>query len=309
MNIIYHKVTEEDSMTIVEPAGYTVWLLEYDDGEFLKLPNGRFVSSRHRHLMEVILFELVTMDKSKKRSFKACYDWHLDFLLGKWNILTPPDELPLIVLDDLLSDPFITDYMTDKYDPYFLHIHRFFKENKLEDVWVNLEPLNKISRDKYLIPGEFSKAVMDDLDKKSKKKIKRIYEVIIDKIEELGAPDMNLVNQSGIHVSSLILRLFWAQDLITTEYLLLMDNKEEISTDSLRSLENLKRYRNLLHDGNQEFNELMKSFPSRTWEMPDEAVIALKAGLRSLTRDYQLDFSLPINSVSKSLEIILKTQI
>jgi hypothetical protein len=43
--------------------------------------------------------------------------------------------------------------------------------------------------------------------------------------------------------------------------------------------------------------------------MPEAAVVSFKAGIQSFSRDYQTDFSLSIISISKSLEIILKTQI
>ena len=309
MVIIKHVVTEQDASKIIEPAGFTVWLLQFDSGDYVEAPNGKLVSSRHRQLIEVIYFELVTNDTLKPRDIKTCFDWHMDNLLGRWNILASVDELPLIVLDDLLLDSFLFDYMDDRYDPYFAFIHDFFRKNNLRDAWVSPKLFPKDFRESNTKAGGVSKAILLKWDKKSKKNMLRIYQAIIEKVDTLGAPDMNLLVISKNFANSMILRLFWVLNLISSEYLVLMDDTDDVNLSNLKSLENLKRYRNLLHDGNQAYDDLLELFPSRIWEMPNEAIVALKAGVKAMTRDYQLDFSLCINSISKSLEIILKTQI
>lgn len=309
MIIVKHVVTEKDASKIIEPVGFTVWLLQFDSGDYVEAPNGKLISSRHRQLIEVIYFELVTNDNLKRGDIKTCFDWHMDNLLGRWNILASVDELPLIVLDDLILDSLLFDYMDDRYDPYFSFIHEFFNKNNLRDAWVSPKLFPKDFRELNNKAGELSKAILLKWDKKSKKNMLRIYQAIIEKVDTLGSPDMNLLVISKNFASSMILRLFWVLNLISSEYLVLMDETEDVNLDKLRSLENLKRYRNLLHDGNQSYHDLLELFPSRTWEMPNEAIVALKAGVKAMTRDYQLDFSLCINSISKSLEIILKTQV
>ena len=71
----------------------------------------------------------------------------------------------------------------------------------------------------------------------------------------------------------------------------------------------LLEYPDLLHSRDEATERLFKQLPIRFKTMPEEAQLAMHAGLRAMSDDHQADFSLAINNFAKSLEIILKTQI
>ena len=317
MIIIKHIVQEGEESKFIEPVGWPTWVIEID-GQLLQGPNGRIISCPSRKLAEAVRFDLIVYFSSdtfdEKVTTSTCAGLHISHIAGGARFLSEPVKLPLLVLDELLNDKCLRHYLnSEEVNEENYHLNEFFKENNL-----NKFNLDSISIDEYIAnkskfePGEFSKQQLNKLSEKNRTAFSLLYEKVYnDNLGSLGLPDLNLLNILGKDSVSILHRLFWIQEKITEEELFLIEAGEEAEIDitELKKFKTHKYYVSLLHSKKESENRLIKGLPKKFHEMPLPARLSMYAGIKALVTDYQPDFSLSINSFSKCLEIILKTQI
>ena len=315
MKIIKHIVQECEESKFIEPVGWTTWVIEID-GKLMQGPNGRIISCPSRKLAEAVRFDLIIYFSSDTFNDKitTCAGLHISHVAEDGRFLSEPVKLPLLVLDELLNDKCLRHYLNSKeVNEENYHINEFFKVNNL-----NKFSIDSISIDGYIANkanyelGEFSKQQINKLSEKDRVAFNLLYEKVYnDNVGSLGLPDLNLLNILGKDSVSILHRLFWVQDKITEEELFLIeaDEEDEIDITELTKFKTYKYYVSLLHSKNESENRLIKELPKKFHEMPLPARLSMYAGIKAYVADYQPDFSLSINSFSKCLEIILKTQI
>lgn len=316
MKIIKHIVQESEESRFVEPAGYPTWVIEINKGELLETPEGLIVSCPSRKLAEVIRFDLVLNASSDDYDDETitCAKLHMMHISGGAKFLSSPDTLPLLILDELIKDKCLRRYLnSDNGLEKDFHVAEFFKVNSLKKF-----SLNSIDLENHRVtkssnsPGEFAKQQVKKLSEKDRHAFSLVYERVMDEnVDLLGMPEMNLLSIIGPGSFSILHRLFWVQDKITEEELHLIDSEErnEINTTTISEFKTLKYYISLLHSKKEAESNLVQMLPKKFNDMPNNAKLAMSAGIKALVADYQPDFSLSINSLSKSVEIILKTQI
>lgn len=316
MKIIKHTVQESEESQFVEPAGFPTWLIEIDEGELFKTPNGLIVSCPSRKLAEVIRFDLILNNPKHVYDDEiiTCAKLHMLHIAGGAKFLSVPDALPMLILDELIKDKYLRRYLNSDIDlEKDLHIAEFFKLNSIQKFSLNSIPIENLKVNKSSnAPGEFAKQKIKKLSKKNRHAFLLLYEKVMNEnVDLLSMPDMNLLSIIGPGSNSILHRLFWVQEKITEEELFLIEGEEEneINATSISEFKTLKYYKSLLHSKYEAESSLVQMLPKKFNEMPNTAKLAMYAGIKALVADYQPDFSLSINSLSKSVEIILKTQI
>jgi hypothetical protein len=315
MKIIKHIVQEGEESKFVEPVGWPTWVIEID-GELMQGPDGRIISCPSRKHAEAVRFDLIVYCSSDTFNDKVttCAGLHISHISGGARFFSDPVNLPLLVLDELLNDKCLRHYLNSKViNEENYHLNEFFKANNLNKF--SLDSISivgyRANKSKYE-PGEFSKQQINKLSEKDRIAFNLLYEKVYnDNVASLGLPDLNLLKILSKDSVSIIHRLFWIQEKITEEELFLIeaDEEDEIDITELTKFKTYKYYISLLHSKKEYENRLIKSLPKKFHEMPLAARLSMYAGIKAMVADYQPDFSLSINSFSKCLEIILKTQI
>ncbi len=317
MKIIKHIVQVSEESKFLEPVGWPTWVIEINEGELLQTPKGLIISCPSRKLAEAFRFDLMVNLSSvvpENDEFTTFSGLHIMHISRGAKFFSSPDTLPLLVLDELLKDKCLRHYLNSKEGlEEDFHIGEFFKINNLKkfslgSIFIGDNQLSNPNKE----PGEFAKQQIKKLSKKDRDAFSLLYKKVIDEnVDPLGMPDMNLLNMVGPGSVSILHRLFWVQDKITEEELFFIESDEEIeiSMASLSKFKTLKYYVSLLHSKKESEDRLIQMLPGKFNEMPISSRLAMYAGIKALVADYQPDFSLSINSLSKSVEIILKTQI
>jgi hypothetical protein len=308
MEIKKHIVKEDENY--IEPAGFPIWIIEFE-GEVLKDPNtGRNLSFTSRKLAEVFRYKICVIENEPKKSEIPYF--HITHVVSGGKYLSLPEDLELIIIDELLKDKSLRQYLnSEKCDESTIHIDSFFRKYGLEKFKLEDVPVNYPKGEKYK-PSDFSKKHLNKVSKKSLNSFLSLYDKVInDNVNLLGAPDLNILNDIIYDSHSFLNRLFWIQDTISEEELVWIESEtiEGIDKEYLKKLKNLKYYLNLLHCKVEAQEDLKKQLPKRFNEMPSEVKLSMYAGIKSMVADYQPDFSLSIFSFSKCLEIIIKNKI
>ena len=233
-NIIKHTVKEDDNLTFIEPTGWPTFYLEDHENNIFKTPNNTVISFPTRKLAELIKFDLYTKLTSENFNLEKTatyFGLHMTHIVHNGAFLTTCDHLPLMILDELLTDLSLRDYLkSDAEDDFHYHIDSFFKKNEinkfsLEKIDIHdysVKPYNvNYHSDKEYKYGEFSSNNMELLKNKDRKELGKLYEVIMNEnIEKLDLVDINLLNLVTRGKNSFLNRLFWVQNIITTEELI-----------------------------------------------------------------------------------------
>ena len=134
-NIIEHTVKEDDNLTFIEPTGWPTFYLEDDENNIFKTPNNTVISFPTRKLAELIKFDLYTKLTSENFNFEkdaSYFGLHMTHIVQNGAFLTTCDHLPLMILDELLTDLSLRDYLkSDGQNEHHYYIDSFFKKNEI----------------------------------------------------------------------------------------------------------------------------------------------------------------------------------
>ena len=308
MEIRKHIVKENENY--IDPVGFPIWIIEFE-GEVLKDPNsGINMSFTSRKLAEVFRYQIYFTENEPKKSEIPYF--HITHVVSGGKYLSFPEDLKSIILDELLKDKLLRQYLnSEKRDENTIHIDSFFKKYGIEKFNLNNIPIEYPKGEKQN-PSDFSKQHLTKISQNDRENFLSLYEIVLnDNINLLGPVDLNILNDIVYDSYSFLNRLFWIQDIISEEELVWIESEtlEAIDKEFLKKLKNLRHYLNLFHCKVESQEFLKKQLPIRFNEMPTEAKLSMYAGIKSMVSDYQPDFSLSIFSFSKSLEIIIKNKI
>lgn len=318
IRIRHHIVRPEEQEKFIEPPYWPTWVLRNNQGKLVKTPNGNVLSSPTRKLAEILRVELISVKQNQNDSLKIL-ELHQNHIDSSGGFFNTPNHLPLLLMDELLSDRSLRIFLHSRKKQElgpdtFAHLDAIFKNNQLLFFTLDDIPIDESEDDLEREPGVFAQQHLSTLTEKNRKRFSKLYAVILEEyVEALGNPKMNLFAILGCHSHNVIHRLLWVMKKITTYELAYIESRlageNKIPTSNFLEFSHLLEYPDLLHSRDEASERLLKQLPEKFKTMPEEAQLAMHAGLRAMADDHQADFSLAINNFAKSLEIILKTQI
>jgi|GEM_PF-2653553 len=299
------------------PPDWPVWILRDAEGTIIKTQGGMKLSCPTRKLAEIIRYELFfpQSDSEENIGYYKLQSLNIDGGSDEGHrFTTKPSGLEKLILDGLFADEALSLFTQGKHSAdWGFHLNKFMTKRQCPKIGqASMESNARIYADdsaRY-VPGEFGGREFARLTELEKKTFTTFFQSVLDEVSTLGNPDLNLLYITGINCPSILHRLFWVQGKISGEELELieriLDGKRVLT---IESSEKFKTFTSYLHSSFESSQRLIEHLPPAILEMPSEAILALKAGIRILTSDYQPDFSPAVTSICKSIEIILKTQI